>query len=114
MIDTNAAEEEAGNAVGEQKAEDTIPQESRLPRESQDENRRLSVDEYYNTGNMPEDDMQVYIPEEEEQEDEEAKKKQFLEARKTHYKISKNILSNPVELHEEEGDFKDNSNEMMH
>lgn len=70
-----------------------IPEESLArPYELRDDTtRRRSVDEYYNTGNIPEDEM---LEEDglEEQEDEEAKKKQFLEARKMHYKISKNIL----------------------
>lgn len=71
-----------------------IPQESLArPYELRDDTRRRrSVDEYYNTGNIPEDEMLGEEDDLEEQEDEEAKKKQFLEARKMHYKISRNIL----------------------
>ena len=69
-----------------------IPQESlTTPYELRDDTRRRSVDEYYSTGNLPEDEMHEQ-DDLEEQEDEEAKKKHFLEARKMHYKISKNIL----------------------
>jgi hypothetical protein len=87
-------DEESSKSAVDQADEDVIPQESLArPYELRDDTRRRrSVDEYYNTGNIPEDEMLGEEDDLEEQEDEEAKKKQFLEARKMHYKISRNIL----------------------